>query len=500
MAGQRGAAPSAWRSGHRQTIATSGKLQAVTMGTVSSSATALFTPERVAALLPGASRGAIEAHLPLLLDALAAEGLDDPLMVLMALATIRAETAGFVPIDEAVSRWNTAADGPPYGLYDHRDDLGNRGAGDGAAYRGRGFVQLTGRDNYRRYGNRLGLDLLADPDRANDPAVAARLLAAFLQAHEARIRAALAIDDLAAARRAVNGGHHGLEAFASTWRAGEALLHTPAPSRVQQVGGAIPACDTGLIQGLSQQVLERLQQQRPGLLTRLDHPLIRVSGRHNNPWLQRHAAADLVRAVEDRGEPLWINSALRTPMQQYLLHQQYLRHLCGVMAAAPPPHSNHNSGLAIDIDDAEGWRPVLERHGWRWIGAFDPMHFDNTGGGEDLGALQVQAFQELWNLHHPEAPLDIDGLWGPATAAAVDRSPADGFGSPPILRRGMLGLEVGQLQQQLRQALGLSPEELPADGHFGPRTEAAVMAFQQQQGLLVDGLAGPDTLAALARR
>ncbi|MCF8133268.1 MAG: peptidoglycan-binding protein, partial [Synechococcus sp. Tobar2m-G35] len=81
-----------------------------------------------------------------------------------------------------------------------------------------------------------------------------------------------------------------------------------------------------------------------------------------------------------------------------------------------------------------------------------------------------------------------------------DRSPADGFGSPPILRRGMLGIEVGQLQPQLRQALGLSPEELPADGHFGPRTEAAVMAFQQQQGLAVDGLAGPDTLAALAHR
>jgi len=469
--------------------------------TTVSNAAALFTPERVAALLPGASHGAIEAHLPLLLDALAAEGLDDPLMVLMALATIRAETAGFMPIDEAVSRWNTAADGPPYGLYDHRDDLGNRGAGDGAAYRGRGFVQLTGRDNYRRYGNRLGIDLLADPDRANDPAIAARLLAAFLQSHEARIRAALAIDDLTAARRAVNGGHHGLEAFASTWRAGEALLRTPStptPSRSQQVGGTITACDTGLIQGLSLQVLERLQRQRPDVLVQLDHPLIRVSGRHNNPYLQRHAATDLVQAVEERGRPLSINSALRTPMQQYVLHQQYLRHLCGVMAAAPPPHSNHNSGLAIDIDDATSWRPFLERHGWRWIGAFDPMHFDYTGAGVDLGALQVQAFQELWNRHHPEAPLTVDGLWGPATAAAVDRSPAAGFGSGPLLQRGMMGVEVGQLQTLLRQALQLTPQELPADGQFGPRTEAAVMAFQTAHDLAVDGIAGPATLAALS--
>lgn len=462
--------------------------------------TSPFSSERVAALFPGARRQAIEAHLPLVLEALAEVGLADPAMVLMALATIRAETAGFVPIDEGLSGWNTPADGPPYALYDHRDDLGNRGPGDGAAYRGRGFVQLTGRDNYRRYGEQLGLDLLAQPELANDPAIAARLLAAFLKDHEPRIRAALAVNDLAAARRAVNGGRHGLDAFASTYRAGEALVRptAPAPSRSQQVGGTIAACDTGLIQGLSLQVIELLQAREPGALVPIHHPLIRVSGRHNNPFLQPRALAALVAAVEEQGQPLLINSALRTPMQQYVLHQQYLRHICGVMAAAPPPHSNHNSGLAIDIDDAQAWRPCLERHGWRWIGAFDPMHFDYTGGGPDLGSLQVQAFQQLWNRHNPAAPLAVDGLWGPATAAAVDRSPADGFGTSPIYRRGMMGVEVGQLQSQLRRALQLSPQQLPADGLFGPRTEAAVMAFQREQGLAIDGIAGPDTLKALA--
>jgi peptidoglycan hydrolase-like protein with peptidoglycan-binding domain len=110
----------------------------------------------------------------------------------------------------------------------------------------------------------------------------------------------------------------------------------------------------------------------------------------------------------------------------------------------------------------------------------------------------VQAFQQLWNRHNPAAPLAVDGLWGPATAAAVDRSPADGFGTSPIYRRGMMGVEVAQLQSQLRRALQLSPQQLPADGLFGPRTEAAVMAFQREQGLAIDGIAGPDTLKALA--
>ncbi|MDI9406174.1 MAG: hypothetical protein QM522_05640 [Chitinophagaceae bacterium] len=95
--------------------------------------TSLFTPDRIAPLFPGAERAALAAHLPLVLAALAEQGLGDPLMALMALATIRAETGGFVPIDEQVSIWNTPADGPPYALYDDRDDLGNQGPGDGAA-------------------------------------------------------------------------------------------------------------------------------------------------------------------------------------------------------------------------------------------------------------------------------------------------------------------------------------------------------------------------------
>ena len=36
-------------------------------------------------------------------------------------------------------------------------------------------------------------------------------------------------------------------------------------------------------------------------------------------------------------------------------------------------------------------------------------------------------FQQLWNEHNPDAPLVEDGIWGPATAAAVERSPAAGF-------------------------------------------------------------------------
>lgn len=60
--------------------------------------------------------------------------------------------------------------------YDGRADLGNTQPGDGYRYRGRGYVQLTGRRNYRHAAEILGIPLEDDPDHALDPKVAARIL------------------------------------------------------------------------------------------------------------------------------------------------------------------------------------------------------------------------------------------------------------------------------------------------------------------------------------
>lgn len=59
--------------------------------------------------------------------------------------------------------------------YEGRRDLGNTKPGDGFLYRGRGYVQITGRANYRAVGRRIGVDLEAAPDRALEPAVAGRI-------------------------------------------------------------------------------------------------------------------------------------------------------------------------------------------------------------------------------------------------------------------------------------------------------------------------------------
>jgi putative chitinase len=61
-----------------------------------------------------------------------------------------------------------------------RRHLGNINDGDGYNFRGRGIFQLTGRDNYARYGQKIDVDLVTNPDSANDPATAAKIAVAYI--------------------------------------------------------------------------------------------------------------------------------------------------------------------------------------------------------------------------------------------------------------------------------------------------------------------------------
>lgn len=184
------------------------------------------TVEIVAQMFPATPVANIRAHLPAILDALVPPQLATKEMVLMALATIRAETESFVPASEGVSKFNTSPGGQPYDLYDHRAELGNLGPPDGECFRGRGFVQLTGRANYLQHGRAIGMgeQLVANPELANDPDIAARLLASFLKTREKAILAALAKGDLAAARRLVNGGSAGVARFTDAYQRGQLLI------------------------------------------------------------------------------------------------------------------------------------------------------------------------------------------------------------------------------------------------------------------------------------
>jgi putative chitinase len=58
--------------------------------------------------------------------------------------------------------------------------LGNTQPGDGGKYIGRGYIQLTGRSNYARYGNMIGKDLLGNPALLSDPTIAAEVSVKYM--------------------------------------------------------------------------------------------------------------------------------------------------------------------------------------------------------------------------------------------------------------------------------------------------------------------------------
>lgn len=179
------------------------------------SALDIMTPESIAPAFPGAKIKNIRAHWPAVREALRDNRLESAKIVAYALGTIAAEVSGFVPIKEMVSKYNTRS--KPYDLYDGRKDLGNTTPGDGPRFPGRGFVQLTGRYNYRKYGERIGIDLISNPELACEPEPAAKLLALFVADREPAIIESLNEADYARARRLVNGGRHGLDRFTATY-------------------------------------------------------------------------------------------------------------------------------------------------------------------------------------------------------------------------------------------------------------------------------------------
>lgn len=187
-------------------------------------------------LFPDTKPVNVSRYLQYVVAGLQAFGLRRRDVLLAALGTIRAETEGFVPISEYVSKYNTAPGGAPYALYDGK--LGN-GKGEGARFRGRGFVQLTGRRNYETYRDALGVDLVTQPDLANAPEIAATLLAAFLHDHLARLEAALDAQDLRAARKVVNGGSHGLDRFSSVFALAQANWTQAEPAPVTSRKGRV---------------------------------------------------------------------------------------------------------------------------------------------------------------------------------------------------------------------------------------------------------------------
>jgi hypothetical protein len=188
------------------------------------------------------------------------------------------------------------------------------------------------------------------------------------------------------------------------------------------------SCTTAAVKGLAVQLVDEIQCLRPSTFTKIDGMPGLALGSAVFPYLQTKAAQALIAAQKARGTTMSINSALRTLPQQFLLYRWYQTGRCGIGLAATPGTSNHEGGIAVDIDDNAGWRASMQNQSFRWLGASDPVHYDFIGGGTvDLHGLSVQAFQRLWNRNHPADLIAEDGVYGPGTESRLAQSPVGGF-------------------------------------------------------------------------
>jgi putative chitinase len=128
--------------------------------------------------------------------------INTPLRLAHFLAQIDHESGGFKHLTELGNR-------AYFNKYEGRKDLGNTEVGDGFRFRGRGYIQVTGRYNYLQLSKDTGIDFVNNPDLLATEVNA--IVSACWFWSKRKLNALADKDDLLGITRRVNGGLNGLE-------------------------------------------------------------------------------------------------------------------------------------------------------------------------------------------------------------------------------------------------------------------------------------------------
>lgn len=129
--------------------------------------------------------------------------------------------------------WRTMIEYASGAAYEGRKSLGNTHPGDGARFKGRGLVQITGRRNYEDWSNRLGIDLVADPMQAAELPIAVKILVGGMTLGTFTGKKLADYDDFADMRRVVNGTDKAatIAEYAETYLKALTSGSVPAPQK-----------------------------------------------------------------------------------------------------------------------------------------------------------------------------------------------------------------------------------------------------------------------------
>lgn len=177
-----------------------------------------LTADQLKRAMPGITPDRITLYLPFINSALNEFEINTPLRIAAFLAQVGHESGSLRWMEEI---WGPT---PAQKGYEGRRDLGNTQPGDGSRYRGRGPIQITGRANYRTYGDLLGFNLVADPEMAATKELAFRIAGAFWKTHELNEMADRG--EFERITRKINGGLNGQPDRLARYSAAKAALES----------------------------------------------------------------------------------------------------------------------------------------------------------------------------------------------------------------------------------------------------------------------------------
>lgn len=189
-------------------------------------------------VMPLISAANLTAYLPYLKQAMTEFEINTPVRAAAFLAQLAHESGQFKFMGELWGPTDSQKRYEPPS--DLAKDLGNTQPGDGKRFKGRGPIQITGRSNYKRYGDMLGVNLIDTPERAADKDIAFRTAGAFWKMNN--------LNQLADRQwymtitKRVNGGFNGLEDRVKHY---ERALNVMGVSRMRDVQDD-PADDSGI--------------------------------------------------------------------------------------------------------------------------------------------------------------------------------------------------------------------------------------------------------------
>ena len=164
----------------------------------------LITAKQLKGIMPHAADEHIRTYLPYLNETMQRFDIDTAIRQCHFLAQIAVESGSLSYVRELASGE----------AYEGRQDLGNVQPGDGVKFKGRGLIQLTGRENYQRFQDWLVLnyakeiDIMTYPELLESPELAVMVAGWYWDVRN--VNAMADLDNVVSVTRKINGGRNGL--------------------------------------------------------------------------------------------------------------------------------------------------------------------------------------------------------------------------------------------------------------------------------------------------